>query len=400
MSWRDTVKRQSDNGDALIGRFRQARFVVPSSTAKVGRRAEVHEYPLRSIPWVEDIGRAARHFEAEVFVDGTLADDYLAARNALITALETPGPGTLVHPWYGTMTVSVPGPTSVRETNADGGRATFRITFVESGALQFPAAGTDTQEQVDAKAVAALAAATESFEETFDSEGLPGWALTELQEDLRASLTALESNLEGITSEIAAQIRAPANMAASITGSMYRLADIAGEPLRAIQLYEAMFDSGLGNPTVPLTTPLRRQQAKSTAAQQRLIRQAAVVEASRSASKSGYASRDDALDIERRLGSALDSLMEEVDPVSGRPVDDQVYAAMQALRAALNEDLRQRGARLPDIVSHIPTSTLPALVIAHQLYGDATRDGEIIARNKLMHPGFTPGGTALEVLNG
>lgn len=400
MTWRDTVKSQSDNGQALVGRFRQARFIVPTSNARMGRRAEVHEYPLRNTPWVEDVGRAARRFNVDVFVDATLGGDYLAARNALIAALEQPGPGTLVHPWYGTLTVSLAEPGNVRETTSEGGRASFRLAFVESGALTFPAAETDTQAQVEANAVAALDSATTSFVETFDSEGLPGWALTELEEDLRASLSGLESRLAGITGPIAAQIRAPANMAAAITGSMHRLADIAGEPLRAIQLYEALFDAGIDNPTVPLTTPLRRQQASSTAAQQRLIRQAAIIEASRSASQAGYASRDDALATARRLGAALDDQMEAVDPVTGRPVNDQVYGNLQALRAALNEDLRQRGARLPDLVAHVPTSTLPALVIAHQLYGDATRDGEIIARNKLTQPGFTPGGTALEVLNG
>jgi prophage DNA circulation protein len=39
-------------------------------------------------------------------------------------------------------------------------------------------------------------------------------------------------------------------------------------------------------------------------------------------------------------------------------------------------------------------------VVAHQLYGDATKADEIIARNRnVRHPGFVRGGQALEVLS-
>ena len=42
--------------------------------------------------------------------------------------------------------------------------------------------------------------------------------------------------------------------------------------------------------------------------------------------------------------------------------------------------------------------TLPALVIAHQVHADATRENEIIKRNAITHPGFVQAGYALEVL--
>ena len=44
-----------------------------------------------------------------------------------------------------------------------------------------------------------------------------------------------------------------------------------------------------------------------------------------------------------------------------------------------------------------------ALVIAQRLYGDPARmeerAAEIVARNKVPHPGFVPGGAALQVLS-
>ncbi len=399
MNWRDALAARSDGGQPLTGRFRKARFIVPGSDATFGRRAELHEYPQRDLPWVEDLGRKARQFTVEVFVDGRLGGDYLAARDALIAAIEAPGPGTLVHPWYGTLTVTLSEPASVRESTREGGRATFRLTFIESGELRFPTAGRDTPSTVNKEADTAQDAATSDFADNFNVTGLPDSGLTDLQNDLTATLANLENQVSGVTSSIAAEIRAPANMAAAIVGSVQRLGTTITEPLRAVQLYARLFDAGDDNPTRPATTPKLRQQVQSSAAMHRLVQQAAVIEACRASSQADYSTRDDALDTAAQLQEALNKQMEATDPVTGQPVGDAVYQALATLRAAMSTDLRERGARLPELVTHTPRTTLPALVIAHQLYGDARREEEIITHNRIRHPGFVPGGEELEVLN-
>ncbi|MNQ86556.1 hypothetical protein D3C85_1017540 [compost metagenome] len=45
---------------------------------------------------------------------------------------------------------------------------------------------------------------------------------------------------------------------------------------------------------------------------------------------------------------------------------------------------------------YAPAETVSALVLAHALYGDALRSGEIVARNRVHHPGFVPA-TELQV---
>ena len=400
MTWRDTLKARSVDGAPLVGRFRQARFIVPNSDATFGRRAELHEYPQRDIPWVEDLGRKARQFTIEVFVDGRLGGDYLSARDALIAAIEEPGPGTLVHPWYGTLNVALAEPASVRESTREGGRATFRLTFVEAGELRFPSSARDTSLVVDRRADAVLSAATDIFADTFDVSGLPGWSLAALEADLAATLAELEKQVSGVTGTIAAEIRAPANMAAAIVGSVQRLGAVATEPLRAMQLYRRLFDAGDDNQNAPATTPTLRRQVRNAAAARRLVQQAAVAEACRASSQADYSTRDDALATAELLQDALDKQMAAADPVTGSPVEDGVYQALAALHAAVSSDLLERGARLPELVSYTPRATLPALVVAHRLYGDARRAEEITNRNRIRHPGFVPGGEELEVLNG
>lgn len=401
MSWRDIIKQQSVGGVAFMGSFRGAPFIVPDADASVGRRTEVHEYPLRDTPYIEDMGRAARRFSVEVFVDGALAPsgDYQEAKAALIAALETRGSGTLVHPWYGTLSVGLAEPASIRESSRDGGRATFRLTFVEDGGLQFPRSWTDTAWKTQAAADDALTASVNDFAATFSVDGQPAYFVTALEDELYTVIAEVEKTVGDLAAGIAAQIRAPYNMATAIVSAIGSIAELAGEPLRAMQLYQELFSAGANSAPVPTTTANRKQQARNTAALHALVRRGAIIEASRSSSIATFASRDDATATRDTLAAAIDAQLETVDPVSGAPVDDEIYQVLQDLRTAVAEDLRIRGARLPELVGYAPGATLPALVVAFNIYGDAGRDAEIISRNNIRHPGFVPGGESLEVLN-
>lgn len=401
MTWRDRIQSNSVDGQPLLGSFRGARFVVPENDLEFGRRKQVHEYPKRDTPYVEDIGRKARRFSVQVFVDGSItADgDYIPARDALIAAIEEAGPGTLVHPWYGSLRVDVV-ESSVRESTREGGRAAFQLAFVEAGEAIFPTATVQTASQVEAAADAALETVQADFEQAWDVDKLPGFSLAELAAEIDRTLAEVERWVAGAVDSVAAQIRAPGNMAAALVGAVRRLADATSAPLRAISLYKTLFGAGSSSPAVPTTTPTRRRQAAATAALHAAVQRSAVIEACRASSRADYPARDDALAVRVSLLDALDEQMEAVDAVTGAPVADEVYQGLAALRAAVAEDLRVRGARLPEARHVTFGATLPALVVAYRVHGDAARDAEIVDRNRIRHPGFVPGGRALEVLHG
>lgn len=394
MSWRDTLKGNSD-GAPLRGSFRGAWFVVPESSLEFGRRAEVHEYPLRDIPYVEDLGRKARRFAIEVFVAGP---DYLIARDALIAAVEQPGPGQLVHPWYGTMQVSIV-EARVRETTREGGRASFSLTCVESGALQFPTVTADTAAQVVRAADAVDPSMLEAFLADWNPDNLPGWAVVELVEDVTRQLALVEKVVGTVAGDIAALIRSPANLYAAIAGGIRRIATTAAEPLRAVKLYQSLFNGASRPRPVPAAlTPTRRTVLVSQTAMASLIAHAAAVEACRAASQASLPTRDEALVLAAALADMLDARMEAVSPVTGRPLPDDLYQVTAALRAAVVVDMRERAAMLPRLRQVPIQAVLPALVLAHRIHGDAAHAAEIIERNGVRHPGFVPAGM-LEVID-
>ena len=64
----------------------------------------------------------------------------------------------------------------------------------------------------------------------------------------------------------------------------------------------------------------------------------------------------------------------------------KIQDVQQRLRTHLTK-VAMAGVRLVDVT---PKESLPAVVLAYRLYGDATRAEEIVTRNKVIHPGFLP----------
>jgi prophage DNA circulation protein len=120
--------------------FRGVPFKWWSTGEESGRRAAVTEFPFRDTPYVEDLGRRAKYYPLTGHVIG---DNYMAARDALRAALQAQGPGTLIHPYLGPLTVQLL--TYVeKEEQLEGGLARFDMRFVEAGGIPSPRAATDT----------------------------------------------------------------------------------------------------------------------------------------------------------------------------------------------------------------------------------------------------------------
>ena len=379
MSWRDRFN--------AIGSFRGAKFVVPSNTQNPGRRVQVHELPLRDDPVVEDMGANTKERRLAVFVSG---DDYDKDRDKLVEALNKPGPGILVHPREGSLRVTLIDGGLVRESTRNGGRADFDLTFLITPAEPvFESA--DTQAVVEQSTLASIADSINDFSDNFDVLDQAADYVEAVQDDLNSVMGAIDNAVTGVTDDINALVRTPYNMATAIAGTFNSVKSTLNNSLNTFNLYKSLFDSSGDQPTIPLTTPSRVKQAENTAAQRRLIGQLALCSACQISAEIEYASLDDAV-------AMRDVLLDAIDDQAQQPMTSELYNSYAAMRAAVVADLRSRGMQLPKLINHTPKTTLPALVIAHQIYGDATREAELVERNSILHPGFISGGQSLEVL--
>lgn len=408
MNWREKLQP---------GSFRGAPFLIDGANSDFGRRVQVHEYPLRDLPYAEDLGRKAKTFRIDCLV---LGPQYMAARDALIEACDAKGPGTLVHPYYGRRRVVVTS-SSVRESTNEGGVARFSIQFAEAGDKIEPTAAADTAALVQSQTDAAAPILANSFAQRYSTEGLPQWVADAAEADgslfldtvegLRDSIpgipdevSAYNAQLKAVSDALASLIRDPYNLGASIVDLIFGLATIAQQPLDALGLYKHLFAFGTDAKPITTATPARMQQAANRSALHGIIQQTAVIAAAAATAKvpaatttiggivtRGYDSTNTARDVRNTVTDALDD--------QALTADDATYTLLTDLRAAVVTDLDTRAAALPGLVDFTPAQTLPALVIAYRLYADANRAAEIVSRNNLIYPGFAPGGEALEVLS-
>ena len=202
-----------------------------------------------------------------------------------------------------------------------------------------------------------------------------------------------------------------------------------GTPPRAARVLVGIVGVSAAVEAPAAETPWRQQRAANIRLARQLIGRTAAVTAARVVADTDWISRSDAeatgddtlalIDLALaagvRTGDPALSLSGSSDtggwpggnvgtatgqrPDEAAVVDDDVYRAFESLRLAVVTDLRRRAVARPGLSSHTPQVTTPALVVAHRLYGDATRADEICVRNGVPHPGALRGGMALEVLS-
>jgi len=399
MTWRDRL---------LPGSFRGVPFSVTESSTTFGRRNKLHEYPGRDVPWSEDLGRKAGAWSIECI---TIGDDYDTARNALIAACNATGPGTLVHPYLGTLSATC-GEATVTDSTAEGGLARFTIPFTESGVDVTPAPTPDTQGQAIASAATlqsqSVVSATNDIQVgdqaafvTTEASSVLGQAQAALTTALRAVqapaalLASVEPQIAAIETTAVALLNAPANLVSQIYGAIAGIASIAPYADDALAQCEALLGFGANLPAVAPITPDRIAQGGNQVAIVQLVQCAAAASAVTVVSQIDFTSYDDAVGIRDPLSDSLDALALAIADGG----DDDLADAVDQMRLAMIADVTARGGSLARLYAYTPATTEPALVIAQRLYGDATRADEIVARNAIAHPGFVPGGLVLEVLS-
>lgn len=394
MSWRDRYQQAS---------FRGAAFFVESAEGSHGRRQAVHEHAQRDIPYTEDMGRRAREFTIDGYLVGA---DYDIALKALITACETAGPGQLVHPYRGQMTVVCRGLTT-RESSVEGRMARVSITFLEAGEASFPRAVGDSINAISRAGNIATLAAGVAFVSKFLTGGFPEFVRASATKRVQKLTTILIDQSFGMTGDAQASsefyylvtdlasdaydlVTDAKLLLPRVTGVMTGIRTAFGEnSFKVLTQLNQQFASSYPSATL---TPSRAQDALNFESFGELVRIVSISEAAKAAVVTEYDSHQEAI-------SARDLILDQIDIESERTTDDDSYTAINGLRAEVVKGVPKSGERLPQLLAYRPPMTMPSLVVAHHLYGDASRESEIAARNKPRHPGFLTGGRPLEVLS-
>ncbi|UHG95296.1 DNA circularization protein [Pseudomonas sp. 7-41] len=424
-TWRD---------DLLPASFRGIKFLIEQAAVPVGRKGQLHEYPQRDEPFFESLGKQSQVHKVSAYVIG---DDCFERRDKLLEALEKEGPGELVHPWLGRMLVDV-GECDLTHSRTEGGMARLELTFYPSKPRKFPTGTANTQQQVVKSSESLLGSALRRYK-----------AAMAVVDKARINLIGLRNGLSNVYTIIQRQFAPFLGIFTNLSGFIQSLVN---SPSALSALFSSYFSdfstSGLfrtgvnrtsssteqaGNAAGTVTAPSYRSSvavasqhveavtsintipqasgADTTAAAQavaNLVQDSLLVQVALIISEMPVATQPVSVEstpsidhqavqpVERPEVPVADDVIELRDALSeaiweaSLKADPEHYQALNTLRQALIKHLTAVAASGVRLVNITPAETLPALVLAYRRFGDATRAGEVVQRNRIQHPGFVP----------
>jgi len=406
-TWRD---------DLLPAAFRGISFLIPQTSVPVGQKGQLHEYPQRNEPFFEQLGKQAQVHTMTAWVIG---DDCFERRDKLLEALQTPGPGELVHPWLGRMQVKV-GDCKVSHELTAGGMVSFDLTFYPDKPLTFPTAKVNSQQQVVKASDSMLTSALGRYKLAMAKVDQARLGLLRLRNSLSnvysviqqqfAPFVGVFTNLVGFAQSLMNSPGALSSLFSSYFGEFSlqdsAFADTSSSYKNAVATITQQVGAVTSINTVVPSGGIDSEAAAQAAAN--LVQDALLVQVALIISEMPIASQpvsggstpsveqqailpdvrpevpvaDDVLKLRDSLSDAIFEASLKADPAH--------YVVMNSLRQALVKHLTavaESGVRLVDIT---PPETMSALVLAYQRFGDATRSAEVVQRNRIRHPGFVP----------
>ncbi len=389
MAWRERYQQAS---------FRGVPFYVENADTSVGRRTHDHEYPTREEPFIEDLGRKVREFNITGYLVGP---DYDLARANIEAACEAFGPGELVHPYRGTITVNCKN-LGIRESKDEGGMCRLTFTFIESGQRLSPTGVIDQGSIIGLRVKDVVGLSISQFVQDLVTVGVPEFVREAAEGQISSLLGVLDSvavagaaTIEQLSSfkntivdlveNVDQALLNPGDLGGTLAGLISEVGNIAAAPLKdLVGISQQVPMPGNSN------TSNQKIAQNNRSAVVKFQSQVAIAESARVLQRTTFSSFDDAV-------SARNIITAQIDAVADT-ASDAIYTALQGLRANIIEAVPSPDESLPRITVFPTADTLPSLVVSNELYANIKRAGEVVSRNKVRHPGFISGGRDLEVL--
>ncbi len=367
MSWRDELRPAA---------FRGVAFEATDLSGESGRRFVGDECPeTDDLPPTEDLGRKRPSYKLRGFVCG---DDYLDQRDRILAALNVKGPGELVHPWRGRLTVQI-GAVSY-EHDVGGGCCTIDFECVDYGGQARPFVVAST-------AAAATTAAEDAVDLVIALEVSRAGVSLGVYQAAVDELYALEvydlSTILGRLSDgtLVTDLIDPDE---PFTPALMKTTIWLSDSVRAL----VAFARRVSTHRLPdFGTPSEATATTAYQGVQQAMRLIALTRAADLAATADYVSADAA---EAALADIATALTSELETVT----DVDTFNALTDLRTAITDVLTDLADRLPRLRTIEVPAVMPAIVVAFDLFGVTDleeREAELVQLNGIGHPGFVTG---------
>lgn len=381
--------------------FRGIPFLYRRATKTFGRKTQPHEYPGQKERFVEDLGELDDAFDITAVITGP---DYFAKRDALERALRTKGPGQLVHPLYGPVTVSVID-VSVDEDLVRMNEVTYRLSFLKTLSEPiFPAAVIATQPAI-LESVERVSSGTAIWiADTFSVSRAFPRNFQDAAELLNGYSDTLAETVDGIA--VLDDISQFSTDVMSFRDSINNLiTDTTQLGLQAVQLFTEMqslvldpkiqlgfnqsfFDFGDSDTPIVEKTTERTERADNRSVINTAAKSLALANGYEAAANIEYF---DTVELEETR-SSLENQYQEVREAAELSPD--VLEELQSMRTVMRDFFVQQEISAYRI-SEVETNQVPMTVLAYQYYGDTDLTENLITLNETKYSPAVEGTTKL-----
>lgn len=377
--------------------FRKASYLVTGSRTEGGRKTVTHEFPNTDRRQTEDLGLLNKTFSHTGIVK-TL--DNFDARNRLIEALERAGPGELVHPSFGTLTVTAK-PYTMSESDAELGIARFVLTYEISQPPIFPAEDTVKPSLIASESDTVIDGIEDDVTETFEVSNKFATnyqaAKVKLQEignsfniigktvsAITGDISEFSATVTTFTNNITTNITSPALIAGGIKDMFLQFDTLIPNARRQFDLATQLFGFGSDDAVIPSITFARTQKSDNQDILNGSMRGNALALAYNNAANIDYSNENELNDIRQALEA------EYLDLTSDTNLSNDTLDNLSALRNSLRAFFEEISIVVPKIRT-INTAKMPMSILTYQYYGSTEKTEDLIALNSTIDVSFVSG---------
>lgn len=366
---------------------------------QIGRKTVVHEYPQSDTRYVQDNGKISGIYTLQVEIQETTASAYKRAIKQIRKALETDGIGTLMHPELGKKQVVPTANSRYSNIVSENGLSSFTLTFMESDPNKYPTsqAGNagflsklyDKLGAANKKMIEDALKAVDNGIEVFNQARDAIQEITNTITDIVSTINSIPDEAAGLTSDISdfqasltQLLQTPKNLA-------LRLDQIMGALATVTDNFQNLFNSTYGkvkggNPPLLQATSAQADQLNQNAITIQNYSDVAFLNIAYLA----------AINIEFTSQNGIDDTLSKLNStflsLNPNTVDEDVYYLLQDMRVQNKLYLEKLRLGLP-YEKTIYTNSIPASILAYNLYSDSRRAQEIIDVNDIEDPAFVSG---------
>lgn len=390
----------ADEAQVLTGYFKGVRLAIDGGSVSGGRKVAVKQFPGRDTQSVEDLGLIPRKYSLDIIISDKPDQDYFAYRRSLLAALESKGPGELIHPIYGRISGVVAVTYNLNETFDNFGVSVVSVNFEINDNTGIPQSSGSAITEVVGANKAVQAAVNEDIANSV--EVTPGFtgnftaavdkveAIIEAARESTAfigesavTLNQFSAELGELSASVNSLVTDPIALANGITGLFASVNGLYQSAGATFETALGFFGFGDSDDPIPTDTAGRVQRANN----------AAVLNASVAASALGYAYQaatrvdfETTLDIDD-LTARLDDQYEAVlNSAASQDVRDAVTDMRIKVLAALDE-IRIDTSQIIEVYTHRTTARL----LSFAYYDDDSQADTIIRINNLSDVSFVEG---------